>query len=195
MSEFTVTLENPADGVGLLRFADPTRANQLCWAAVDTLAASVEKAGEQGLRVIVLASDLEGHWLEHAWLGDLNAGLEGKPQTGDGVGWFRLLNLLSKGPMVSLAAVTGDTCGGGCEIGWACDLRLAERQARFAQPEVRIGIPPGVGGVSRLNGLIGRSVTSEMVLGGGWMDAERLYQLGAVNRLVEQGQGLQQALA
>jgi enoyl-CoA hydratase/carnithine racemase len=126
---------------------------------------------------------------------DLLAGLDGKDTTGEGMGWFRALDALSKGPLVTIAAVTGDTCGGGCELGWACDLRVVERQARFAQPEVRIGIPPGVGGVSRLSKLVGRSLAGEMVLDGGWTSAERLYHAGGINRLVETGEGLDTALA
>ena len=194
-ADFSLTLEQPAAGVGLIRFADSSRANQLCWATVNALAEALTKCVDDGLRVAVLASDSAGHWFEHAWLVDLLAGLDGEDTTGEGVGWFRALNALSKGPLVTIAAVTGDTCGGGCELGWACDLRVVERQARFAQPEVRMGIPPGVGGVSRLSKLVGRSLAGEMVLDGGWTSAERLYHAGAINRLVETGEGLDTALA
>jgi enoyl-CoA hydratase/carnithine racemase len=181
--------------VALIRFADPGRRNQLCWAAVNELADQLEECAAQGARVVVLASDLEGHWFEHAWLQDLEAGLAGTETTGDGLGWFRTVNVLSKSSLVSIAAISGDTCGGGCELGWACDLRVAEKQARFAQPEVRLGIPPGIGGASRLCSLVGRSLASEMVLGGAWTDAGRLYQAGAVNRLVNTGEALAETLA
>ena len=193
--EPTIALEEPDPGVGLIRFADPARNNNVCWSTVNQLADALEECASRGLRVAVLASDLPGHWFEHAWLTDLLAGLEGEPTTGEGVGWFRALDALSKGPVVTIAAITGDTCGGGCELGWACDLRVAERQARFAQPEVQLGIPPGVGGVSRLASLAGRSLAGEMVFGGGWTSAERLYRAGAINRLVDTGEGLAEALA
>jgi enoyl-CoA hydratase/carnithine racemase len=191
---YTLQLEHPCDGVALLRFADAQRANQLCWAAVDEMADRLAECREQSVRVVVLASDLEGHWLQHAWLRDLDHGLGGEPTTSSGGGWFRVIRELSQAPLVSIAAVSGDTSGGGCEIGWACDLRVAEIQARFAQPEIRLGIPPGVGGVSRLSALVGRSLASEMVLGGHWTSAQRVFDAGALNRLVGAGTALPAAL-
>ena len=191
---YSLVLEHPAEGVALLRFVDAGRANQLCWAAVDEMADMLAQCREQSVRVVVLASDLDGHWLEHAWLRDLDHGLGGEPTTSSGSGWFRVMRELSQAPLVSIAAISGDTCGGGCEIGWACDLRVAEIQARFAQPEIRLGIPPGVGGVSRLSTLVGRSLASEMVLGGHWTGAQRLFEAGAVNRLVDTGAALPAAL-
>ena len=66
-----------------------------------------------GSRVVILASSLPGHWLEHAWLSDLSAGLEGRPQTGKGIGWFTVLEELTREEVVSIAAVAGDCAGGG----------------------------------------------------------------------------------
>ena len=191
---YSLKLEDVSEGVALLRFADPGRQNQLCWAAVNEMADLLEACQSAGTRVVVLASDLDGHWFEHAWLRDLEAGMNGMETTGDGVGWFRTINALSRSTLVSIAAISGDTCGGGCEVGWACDLRVAERQARFAQPEVRLGIPPGIGGASRLSKLVGRALAGEMVLGGAWTSAEKLHSAGAINRLVNTGEALAEAL-
>jgi len=191
---FSLSLEEPSPGVGLIRFADPARQNQLCWAAVGRLADLLEECVARELRVAVIASDLPGHWLEHAWLQDLQAMLSGGEMTGDGVGWFRAISALSKPPLVTIAAISGNTCGGGCELGWACDLRIAEKQALFAQPEIRIGITPGLGGIARLNALAGRTLASEMVLRGEWVEAGRLFDAGAINRLVDRGQALDAAL-
>jgi enoyl-CoA hydratase/carnithine racemase len=192
---FSLTLESPSPGVGLITFADPARQNQLCWAAVDALADTLDECVSREYRVVVLASSLPGHWLEHAWLQDLVAMMAGESTTGEGTGWFRAIKHLSKPPLVTIAAISGNTCGGGCELGWACDLRVAERQALFAQPEIRIGITPGLGGISRLNTLAGRGLASEMVLRGDWVEAERLHRAGAINRLVEPGKALAAALS
>jgi enoyl-CoA hydratase/carnithine racemase len=191
---FELALEAGGEGVGLIRFRDDGRQNQLCWALIENLADLLADCPAQGIRVVVLASDNPGHWLEHAWLSDINAMMQGRDTTGDGGAWFRLIHLLAKPPLITIAAISGDTCGGGCELGWACDLRVAERQARFAQPEIRLGITPGVGGASRLAKLVGRNLASEMVLGGSWTSAERLYQVGGVNRLVDEGQSRSVAL-
>jgi enoyl-CoA hydratase/carnithine racemase len=189
-----MTLETPSEGVGLIRFSDAGRQNQMCWAAVEQLAGFLEQCVERELRVVVLASDLPGHWFEHAWLQDLADGIEGKPTTGEGISWMHSAKALSRGAVVTIAAISGNTCGGGCELGWSCDLRVAEKQAMFAQPEVRLGITPGLGGVSRLDSLVGRTLASEMVLGGEWVTAQRIYEAGAINRLVESGAAVAEAL-
>jgi enoyl-CoA hydratase/carnithine racemase len=105
------------------------------------------------------------------------------------------LQALNRGKAVTIAAISGDTSGGGCELGWACDLRVAEAQARFSQPEVIIGVGTGIGGTSRLMRLIGRTVTAEMVLTGLPQTAQRLYELGGLNSIVGKGQALPAALA
>ncbi len=102
---------------------------------------------------------------------------------------------LNQSDVVTIAAVSGDTSGGGCELGWACDLRVAETQVFFSQPEVLLGVGTGIGGTSRLVRLIGRTVTAEMVLDGCQMSAARLYELGGVNKVVGQGEALDYCLA
>ena len=84
--------------------------------------------------------------------------------------------------------------GGGCEIGWACDLRVAEEGVLFSQPEVRIGVGTGLGGTSRLVRIVGRTIAAEMVLDGLPLTAERLYEIGAVNRVVAKGKSVETAV-
>lgn len=190
----SITVTRPAEAIAVVTFADPERQNQLCWAAIDELAEQLAACRESGALVVIVASGLDGHWLEHAWLQDLLNGLDRKPQTGSGAGWFGVQQELGHEDVVSIAAISGDTAGGGAEMGWACDLRIAERQARFSQPEVSLGLTTGVGGTSRLRHLIGRTAVTEMVLTGKPQTAERLFALGGVNRLVEEGESLAAAL-
>jgi enoyl-CoA hydratase/carnithine racemase len=190
-----VTLERPREGVACITVCHPEIHNHGSWELVDQLADALTEAREDGARVVVLASGLEGHWLEHAWLADLHAMLTGGETTGGGTGWFRTLDELARKPVVSIAAITGDCSGGGAEIGWACDLRIAETQARFGQPEVQIGVATGVGGTCRVSRLIGRTATAELVLDGTPFTAQRMYELGGLNRVVPTGTGLEVALA
>ncbi len=190
-----VALDFPRDGVALITMNNPAVNNHGTWAAIGALADALVKARKDGARVSVLASGVSGHWFEHAWLPDLIATFEGTPTTGDGASWWRCLHELTKTNVVTIAAVTGDTSGGGCELGWACDLRIAEQQVLFGQPEVTIGVGTGIGGTSRLRHLIGRTATAEMVLLGSPMTAQRIYELGGVNRIVPTGHGLDVALA
>ncbi|MCW2585830.1 MAG: crt2 [Frankiales bacterium] len=90
----------------------------------------------------------------------------------------RLENL----PQLTLAAMSGPTFGGGCEIALACDLRFASTRMRMALPEVTLGLMPGGGGTARLARLAGASVALELILSGSPLDAARGVQVGVVNR-------------
>jgi enoyl-CoA hydratase len=84
-----------------------------------------------------------------------------------------------------VAAVGGFALGGGCELAMACHLRIASTRARFGQPEVGLGLIPGFGGTQRLPRLVGRGIALELILTGAPINAERAYQIGLVNRVVE----------
>lgn len=183
-----------SEAVAVLTFSDASRRNQLCWAAVDALGEQLKQCREAGARVVVLASGLAGHWLEHAWLRDLSNGVQGLAQSGSGMGWFSAQTELAHDSVISIAAISGDCSGGGAELGWACDLRIAEAQARFTQPEIDMGLTTGIGGTSRLARLAGRTAAAEMVLTGTPFSAQRLYELGAINRVVPAGESLAAAL-
>ena len=182
------------DSIAVVSFRDPARGNQVCWAAIDELGAALTACRESGARVVVLASGLAGHWLEHAWLQDLLDGVNKREQTGSGAGWFTVQQELGHESVVSIAAISGSASGGGAELGWACDIRIAEPQARFSQPEVDMGLTTGIGGCSRLARLAGRATATDMVLTGSPVTAQRLYDLGAISRLVPEGQALTAAL-
>ncbi|MBW2399181.1 MAG: hypothetical protein JRG80_07895, partial [Deltaproteobacteria bacterium] len=78
---------------------------------------------------------------------------------------------------------------------WACDLRVAEEAVRFSQPEILMDLSTGIGGTARLSHLIGRTATAEMVLDGAQVSAQRMFELGGVNRVVSAGQARAVAIA
>jgi len=94
---------------------------------------------------------------------------------------FRRLERCGK-PVI--AAVNGFALGGGCELAMACHLRIASENAKFGQPEVKLGIAPGYGGTVRLPRLVGRARALELLLTGDMIDAETARQIGLVNRVV-----------
>lgn len=85
---------------------------------------------------------------------------------------------------VTIAAVNGYALGGGCELTLACDIRIAAENARFALPEVTLGIIPAGGGTQRLPRLIGVGRAKELIFTGDQIDAQEAYRLGLVNRVV-----------
>lgn len=186
MSEI-IKLERPADGVALITMNNPEIINFGSWEAIGLLADAMVKVREAGDRVCVLASGVPGHWFQHASLKDLHAMMTGNEMSGDVTCFFRALSELRRPEVIYVAAISGDCNGGGAELGWACDLRVAEEQAAFGQPEVQIALATGIGGTSRLARLIGRTATAELVLDGAPMSARRIYELGGINRLVDNG--------
>jgi enoyl-CoA hydratase/3-hydroxyacyl-CoA dehydrogenase len=97
--------------------------------------------------------------------------------------------------VTTIAAVNGLAFGGGCEIAMACDVRLAARSATFGQPEVNLGIIPGFGGTQRLARLVGPAKALEMNTVGDPISAEEAYEYGLVNRVVEDHELFDLALA
>ncbi|MFZ5944138.1 MAG: short-chain-enoyl-CoA hydratase [Bacillota bacterium] len=96
-------------------------------------------------------------------------------------------------PQIVIAAVNGFALGGGCELALACDVRLASTKAKFAQPEVNLGVIPGFGGTQRLPRLVGKGIAKEMIVTGDMVDAQEAYRIGLVNKIFEPEQLMDEA--
>ena len=83
-----------------------------------------------------------------------------------------------------VAAINGFALGGGCETAMACTVRIAVENAKFGQPEVKLGLPPGGGGTQRLPRLVGKGRALQLILSGEMINAQEAYRIGLVNEIV-----------
>ncbi len=95
-------------------------------------------------------------------------------------GWDRFARLRTP----KIAAVAGYALGGGCELAMMCDFIIAADNAKFGQPEIKLGVIPGMGGSQRMARYIGKAKTMDMVLTGRMMDAAEAERCGLVSRVV-----------
>ncbi len=105
-----------------------------------------------------------------------------------------LLRDLGRAPVATIAAVNAIAYGGGCELAMACDVRIAAEAATFGQPEIKLGIMPGLGGTQRLPRLVGPNKALEMNLVGDAILSEEAFELGLANRVVPDHELLETAL-
>jgi len=174
-----------ADGIRTITIARESKLNALNRQVLEELDLAVRGAARDdavkgliltgaGDKAFVAGADIEE-------LSKLNA-QGAKEQVRFGQAVLSRIETLAK-PVV--AAINGYALGGGCELALACHLRVASRNAKLGQPEVKLGIIPGYGGTQRLMRVVGGARALEMILSGDPIDAERAFDWGLVNRLAE----------
>ena len=99
-------------------------------------------------------------------------------------GWFGGWERVAAVRKPIVAAVAGFALGGGCELAMLCDIIIAADNAKFGQPEIKLGVIPGIGGAQRLTRAVGKAKAMEMCLTGRMMDAEEAERAGLVARIV-----------
>jgi enoyl-CoA hydratase len=93
-----------------------------------------------------------------------------------------------------IAAVAGFALGGGCELAMQCDLIIAADNAKFGQPEIKLGVIPGIGGTQRLTRAVGKAKAMDLILTGRMMDAQEAEHAGLVARIVPLASLLEEAI-
>jgi enoyl-CoA hydratase len=181
---FTTLLFDLADSIARITVNRPDKLNALNATVIRELGQAVERVErEPGIRGVVVTGAGSKAFVAGADIAEIagQGPIDGKGRSLEGQAVFRRLERCGK-PVV--AAVNGFALGGGCELAMACHLRVAGEQARFGQPEVKLGIGPGYGGTARLPRLVGRGRALELLLTGRMIDAAEAYRIGLVNRVV-----------
>jgi enoyl-CoA hydratase len=151
-----------------------------------------ELASDGEVRVVLLTGTGERAFAAGADIRELAAvdSGEGKAFSLRGQAVFRKIETLGK-PVI--ACVRGFALGGGCELAMACTLRIAAEDARFGQPEVKLGVIPGYGGSQRLPRLVGRGAALKLLLTGAVIDAAEALRIGLVDEVVPAAELMQRA--
>lgn len=181
---FTNLLYQVTEGIARVTINRPDKLNALNGAVIAELGEAIAHIeGDPGVRGVILTGAGPKAFVAGADIGEIaeQAAIDGKARSLAGQAVFRRLERCGK-PVI--AAVNGFALGGGCELAMACHLRVASDQAKFGQPEVKLGIGPGYGGTVRLARLVGKGRALELLLTGTMIDAQEAYRIGLVNRVV-----------
>src|SRR5258705_10249110 len=155
--------------------------NQRTWQ--DLKAAFEDARDDADVRGVILTGAGEKAFIAGADIGELAkvTAVEAKRSSTFGQEVLDLVENLGK-PVI--AAVNGFALGGGCETAMACTIRIATDNAKFGQPEVKLGIIPGGGGSHRLPRLVGRGRALQLILSGERIRAQEAWRIGVVNEVV-----------
>jgi len=182
-------VELQLDGsIGRLTFNRPDKFNAVDAATVDELDAALNRVeADAGLRVLIVTGAGPKAFVAGA---DINELKERDNILGRSASRRRqeVYSRLERLEIPSIAALNGWTLGTGLEVAMCCTLRVASSKAKLGQPEVKLGIIPGAGGTQRLARLVGLGRALELVLTGEPVSAQRAYEMGLVNRVVEPDQ-------
>ena len=172
-----------ADGIAILTINRPSKLNALNAETLSELAEAInETASAADIRALIITGAGEKAFVAGADIQEFTTLDAGAAQqlAARGQRIFRAIETL---PKPTLAAVNGFALGGGCELAMACALRVAAPNAKFGQPEVKLGLIAGFGGTQRLPRLVGRGRALELLLTGDPIDAAEAYRIGLVNHI------------
>ncbi len=165
-------------------------------AELEQFTSALERLTPQA-HALIIHSTVTAGFSAGADLRELYQGMQGvsKAERVNGVRSFLerihgVLNTIDESPLTTIAAVHGVTFGGGLELALVCDLIIADKMARFAFPELRLGLIPGFGGIPRLKRDLGNAVVRDLLLTGRSFNATKAQGAGLVSQLAAEGEAL-----
>ncbi|MFC0313344.1 enoyl-CoA hydratase-related protein [Gordonia phosphorivorans] len=186
----TLSLAVGDDGVALLTLNRPDALNALNSTMMREFAEALDEATRAEARVLVLTGAGRA-FAAGADIAEMRDRTFGDMTDADHLSlWERLAQLR----IPTIGAVNGFALGGGCEIAMMCDVLIAGEGASFGQPEIALGIIPGIGGTQRLTRIVGKAQAMDLVLTGRRVDAAEAHRIGLVSRVVSDADVLDEAL-
>jgi len=171
---------------GLIELDRPARANAYRDATLEAMAAALAAhVAAPEVRLIVIASSTAGIFCSGADLDEL-----GSRTAADALDLrsLQVFDAIATSPKPTLAVIDGPAIAGGLELALACDMRIGSQRARFALPEVSLGLIPAAGATFRLARAVGDAVARQMILFGVELDAEQALRCGLVAEAVAPGE-------
>jgi enoyl-CoA hydratase/carnithine racemase len=184
MGEF-VRLE-VADGIGTIRLDRP-KMNAINLQVQSEIKAAAEEAGERSDIAAVVVYGGERVFAAGADIKEMRT-MSYSDMAGAVDTLHAYVSTLARLPKPTVAAVTGYALGGGCELAMACDFRFVGESAQLGQPEVLLGVIPGMGGTQRLARLVGATKAKELCFTGRFVGAQEALAIGLADRVVPDDQ-------
>lgn len=181
MSEYETIITKSADGIGVITLNRPKALNALNTTLMNEVVAAAEQFdADPDIGAIVITGS------ERAFAAGADI-KEMSDKTFSEVvseSFFGAWDNLSRLRTPTIAAVTGYALGGGCELAMLCDILIAGDNAVFGQPEINLGVIPGIGGSQRLTRAIGKAKAMDLILTGRQMKVDEAERAGLVSRVV-----------
>lgn len=187
-----VTMSEVNDGVLALEVCRPAVRNALSSRVFSELRIALRAAAADPAVRVVMLSGHGDHFAAGSDISELAAHTPVSIQLDEREEIWREI---AEFPKPIVGAVAGYCFGGGCELAMHCDILIASHSARFAQPEINLGLMPGAGGTQRLPRAVGKSLAMQMALTGEPIDAQRALLAGLVSEVVDEDQLLPRARA
>ena len=168
--------------IAILTIKRPNTLNALNSKVLDELDKTLDNINTEKIRVLIITGDGEKAFVAGGDIEEMSMFTqnEGKSFSKSGNAIFRKIETF---PIPVIAAVNGYAVGGGCELALSCDIRICSYNAMFSQPEVGLGIIPGLGGTLRLPRLIGSGRSKTMIFTGKNIMADEAFRSGLVNAI------------
>ncbi len=181
MSDYKNILSTNQDGICTITINRPDKLNALNWATMEEIGKAVSvAANDTGIDGIIITGAGSKAFVAGADIAEFLTYTvdEGRQLSANGQKVFKSIEDCPK-PVI--AAVNGFALGGGCELAMSCHIRVASDNAKFGQPEVKLGLIPGYGGTQRLIQMIGKGKAMELLMTADMIGAEEAHRLGLVN--------------